>query len=262
MKRLFLVFSFLATAFAGATQTDSLNLDPVYNQAFLPGEKLTYLLHYGFFDAGNAVLEVKPSSKTFEGRNTWHVVGTGKSIGAFDWFFKVRDRYESYIDAEAIIPYEFIRDVNEGGYKINQHYRLDQFNQKVYTDKKDTILVKPNIQDMLSSFYYARTLNFDTAQSGDIYTIPAIVDGEYFALQIKYVGREAISLRNGKYQCIKFRPVLQKGRIFEEEEDLNVWITDDKNRIPVMAQAKILVGSIKMELTGYSGLAHPIARLR
>jgi hypothetical protein len=88
------------------------------------------------------------------------------------------------------------------------------------------------------------------------------VDGEYYPLQIKYIGKEAITLRNGKFQCIKFRPVLQKGRIFKDEEDLNVWITDDKNRIPVMAQAKVLVGSIKMELTNYSGLTHPISRLR
>jgi hypothetical protein len=243
-------------------QQDSVQLNEVYNQAFVPGEKLTYLMHYGFFDAGEAVLEVKPSSKTYFDRNTWHMVGNGYSTGAFDWFFKVRDTYETYMDAESMVPWEFIRNVDEGGYTINQRYMFDHFNKRVTTDKKDTIAVKPNVQDMISSFYYARTLNYDTAKAGDIYTIDAIVDGEYFPLKIKYIGKEAISLRNGKYQCIKFRPVLQKGRIFKEEEDLNVWITDDKNRIPVMAQAKIMVGSIKMELTGYSGLVHPIARLR
>lgn len=259
MKQLIILLA--ALPLLGFGQNDSI-AQPVYNQAFAPGEKLTYLMHYGFFDAGEAVLEVKPSANTYHERSTWHMVGKGYSIGAFDWFFKVRDTYRSYIDAETMVPYEFIRDVDEGGYKINQHYTFKQNEGIVYTEKKDTIKTRPNIQDMISSFYYARTLNFDTAKVDDIYTIHAIVDGEYFPLQIKYVGREAISLRKGKYKCIKFRPVLQKGRIFKSEEDLNVWITDDKNRIPVMAQAKILVGSIKMELTGYSGLAHPIARLR
>lgn len=261
MKKITSTFAALSLVVLSFAQNEE-TLNTVYNQAFVPGEKLTYLMHYGFFDAGEAVLEVLPSVKTYQDRTTWHMVGRGYSTGAFDWFFKVRDTYESYMDAEAMVPWEFIRNVDEGGYTIHQRYLFDQYKGQVITEKQDTLKVRPNVQDMISSFYYARTLNFDTAKVGDLYTIPAIVDGEFFPLQIKYVGKEAISLRNGKYKCIKFRPVLQKGRIFKSEEDLNVWITDDKNRIPVMAQAKILVGSIKMELSGYSGLAHPIARLR
>jgi hypothetical protein len=261
MKNILLIISAVMFSVLGVAQ-DSTKLNKVHNQAFMPGEKLTYLMHYGFLDAGEAVLEILPSDKTYQNRSTWHVVGTGYTTGAFNWFFKVRDKYESYIDAEAMVPWEFIRAVDEGGYTINQKYLFDQFQGKVITDEHDTISVRPNIQDMLSSFYYARTLNYDNAKRGDLFTIHAIVDGEYYPLQIKYIGKEAITLRNGKFQCIKFRPVLQKGRIFKDEEDLNVWITDDKNRIPVMAQAKVLVGSIKMELTNYSGLTHPISRLR
>jgi hypothetical protein len=116
------------------------------------------------------------------------------------------------------------------------------------------------VQDMLSAFYYARTIDFSRAKPGDIYTIETFLDDELWPLRMKYIGKETIKLRNGKYRCLKFQPVVQEGRIFASNNDLNVWVTDDGNRIPVLVQAKVLVGSIKMQLTGYEGLAHPIAR--
>jgi hypothetical protein len=112
---------------------------------------------------------------------------------------------------------------------------------------------------MISAFYYARTLNFDTAQFGDVYEIPAFVDNEIFYLKLKFVGREIVKLRKGKFKCLKFNPVVQEGRIFKADEDLIVWVSDDQNKIPLLAENKILVGSIKMELTDYEGLAHKIA---
>ena len=112
---------------------------------------------------------------------------------------------------------------------------------------------------MLSAFYYARCIDYSIAKEGDVFTINGFVDKEVFPIKIRYVGKETIDSDIGKVRCLKFRPILQKGRIFKREEDLNVWITDDKNHIPVRAQAKILVGSIKMDLESYAGLANPLA---
>ncbi|MGI8893419.1 MAG: DUF3108 domain-containing protein, partial [Bacteroidia bacterium] len=95
-------------------------LRKVENNAFKPGEKLKYRVHYGFVDAGEAILEVQPKIKKHAGRDVYHIVGTGKSLGAFDWFYKVRDRYETFIDTEAMVPWYFIRKVDEGGYKIDE----------------------------------------------------------------------------------------------------------------------------------------------
>ena len=67
----------------------------------------------------------------FLGRETFHVVGIGKTAGISDWIFKVRDRYETYIDEKALVPWLFKRRVNEGGYIINQDYSFDRFNNKV-----------------------------------------------------------------------------------------------------------------------------------
>lgn len=232
----------------------------VKNSSFNVGEKLTYTMHYGFIDAGRATLEVKPCEKKINNRELLHVVGKGKSLGAFNWFFKVQDRYETYMDAESMIPWMFIRRVYEGGYEINQDYTFYQHKKKV-SDGKKSYEVPANIQDMISSYYFARTIDFSDAKIGDIYEFNSFVDGEVFPLKIKYLGKDKIKIRRGKFNCLKFVPVVQKGRIFKTEDDLQVWISDDENKIPLLAKAKILVGSIKMEVTDYEGLKNPLSKI-
>ncbi|MEZ4807370.1 MAG: DUF3108 domain-containing protein [Flavobacteriales bacterium] len=228
--------------------------------AFRPGEKLLYVVHYGWVDAGEAVLELKESDRMIQGRNVWHAVGVGRSLGAFNAFYKVDDRYETFFDAEGIFPWVFLRNVSEGGYEFSQNYLYNQHRREVRTQEDKVHKVPSSVQDMISAFYYARTIDFSTAEKGDVYTIETFMDNELWPLRMKYLGKETIKLRNGKYRCLKFQPVVQEGRIFKGNDDLNVWITDDGNRIPVLAQAKVLVGSIKMELSGYEGLVHPIAK--
>jgi len=231
------------------------------NTAFKAGEKLTYRVHYGFIDAGEATIEVKPSSRTYNGRPVHHLYGVGKTISAFNWFYKVHDVYESYIDVNGIFPWEFVRDVNEGGYKIQQNYRFHQEKRAVKTQKGHVFAMPTGVQDMLSAFYYARTMDFSNAKVGDIFTVKSFVDDENFDLRVKYLGKETIKTRMGKFRCMRFVPYIQEGRVFNKEEDLMIWITDDANKIPIMARANILVGSIKMQMVSYEGLANPIARV-
>lgn len=230
------------------------------NEAFKTGESLSYRLHYGIMDAGVAILEVMPEVKEIGGRKVYHIVGNGYSKGSFDWFFKVKDRYETYLDKDALVPWYFVRRCNEGGYIINQDYLFNHYTKKVDIGEGKTCDVPVGIQDMLSSFYYARNIDFTNAKVGDIFTIPSFVDKEIWTLKIKYVGKEDLKTDLGKFHCIKFRPIIQTGRIFKKEEDLNVWITDDKNHIPLRAQAKIMFGAVKMDLTSYQNLANPVAK--
>ncbi|MFM1931200.1 MAG: hypothetical protein RL226_503 [Bacteroidota bacterium] len=234
-------------------------LRSVSNTAFKTGEKLVYRVHYGFIDAGEAVLEVKDSKWKFAGRDAFHVVGTGRSLGGFDWVFKVRDRYETYIDKQGMFPYRFIRNVDEGGYKIHQDYTFFPGKRALRTHEKQEYRTPGFIQDLLSAFYYARTLDFTGVKKGDTFEIITFVDGEVFPLRIKYVSTEVISLRKGKFKCMKFVPVIQQGRIWKSEDDLEVWVTADKNKIPILVKSDILVGSIKMEMVEYQNLKNPIA---
>lgn len=258
MKKL-IIFLFIGlSCFSFVADQPPRELRVVEEVAFKRGELLKYRLHYGIIDAGTATLEVKEENKKVGGRNTFHVVGLGKTNGAFEWFYKVRDRYESYIDEKSIIPWLFIRRVNEGGFIINQDQVYNHYKNKVNSDGK-IMDVPENIQDMLSAFYAARCMDFTNAKVNDIFSIPCFVDNEIWDLKIRYVGKETIKSDVGRIRCLKFRPIVQQGRIFKDEDDLNVWISDDKNHIPIRAQANILVGSIKMDLMEYSGLANPFA---
>ncbi|MES2592874.1 MAG: DUF3108 domain-containing protein [Bacteroidota bacterium] len=231
------------------------------NDAFKRGEMLTFRMHYGIIDAGVATLSVTDEARDLGGRKTFHIVGLGKSKGAFDWFFKVRDRYETYIDEKALVPWVFVRRISEGTYTCSQDYMFNHYTEKVNVGENQLFDIQPNMQDMLSAFYHARTMDLSGAKPGDIYSMNAFVDKEVFPVKIKFIARETITTDLGTFKCLKFRPVIQKGRVFKNEEDLNVWISDDKNHIPILGQANVLVGSIKMELTDYSGLANPVSKV-
>lgn len=244
-----------------SSQNNIIDLPANPNTAFKEGEVLTYRLHYGIMDAGVAILEVKPAIMEVSGRKVYHVVGNGYSKGTFDWFFKVRDRYETFIDKDAMVPWMFVRRVDEGGYKFSQDYTFNHYAKKVDVGGGEKYDVPVGIQDMLSAFYAARNFDFSNAKEGDIFSLNSFIDKELWPVKMRYIGKETIDCEIGTYKCLKFRPIVQKGRVFKSEEDLTIWITDDKNHIPLRAQAKILIGSVKMDITAASNLANETSKV-
>jgi hypothetical protein len=239
----------------GMTSSSLVSFPAVSNNAFQVGEKLRYRITYGFMDAGEALLEVKSTTrKGVAGRELMQVTGIGRTLGAFSAFYRVDDKYESYIDKKGVFPWFFVRRVDEGGYIIEQDYAFKHDKQKVDNGAGKEFKVPVGIQDMISSFYYARTLNFDNLKKNDVFEYKCFMDDEIFNLKVKYVGDELVHIRKGKFNCHKFVPVVQTGRYFKSEDDVNFWITNDKNRIPVMVKAKIPVGIVKMHLVEWSGL--------
>lgn len=258
MKK-YMIFVGLSAIFFGMTSsTNTVTYPSVTNTAFKTGEKLRYRVTYGFVDAGEAVLEVKSTTKKGDNRELQHVVATGKTLGSFNNFYKVEDVYESYIDKKSIMPWYFVRNVDEGGYLINQNYTFKHNESKVNNGTKD-FTVTMGIQDMISSFYKARTLNFTGMKPGKIFSFKCFMDDETYTLKIKYKGKEEIKIRKGKFQCYKFVPVVQTGRYFENEEDVQFWVTADKNHIPILVKAKIPVGTVKMHLVEWEGLKNELS---
>lgn len=255
------VFEFERQEVATPSSEEVMQLPRTPHHAFKRGERLEYEVSYGWLDAGEAIIEVKEDRRKIGERSVMHVVGTGRSKGTFDWFFKVRDRYETYMDEEGVFPWIFVRDIHEGGFELEQYYTFDHLGKKVKTDKGKEFEVPLGVQDMISSFYRARALDMRNVKPGDIFEMQAFVDNEVWPLKIKFLRFESIEIDKGEFDCMVFVPVVQKGRIFKEEEDMMVWVTNDDNKIPVMAKASVFVGSIKMELVDYEGLANPIAKL-
>jgi hypothetical protein len=264
MKRASMLMLMLSFASAGSFAQ---KLMPY--SAFKRGESLTYRVHYGFIDAGDANISVAQDAVKFNNQPTYHLVGTGSSRSTFDWFFKVRDRYDSFVDEKTLLPQYFIRKVNEGGFIINQEYMFNHTRKDVTVQRdgtdvprnaKNKVFSIPDFtHDILSAFYFARNADFGVVEPGKTITLTTFFDEELFPLKVKIVGRETVKTKVGKIRCIKMHPITQQGRVFKEEEDLTMWISDDLNRVPVRLQAEVVVGSIKMDLKEYKNLAHPLA---
>jgi len=227
-------------------------------KAFEVGEKLNYRIHYGLVNAGTAELFVN-KRLTLAGHDVYHIVAKGRSISSFDWAFKVRDTYETWMDANSSFPWLFNRDVSEGGYTIKQLVRFNHYGKKAITNNGTPRTVPENVQDLVSAFYYARNLDLSNLKVGEAFTIPVFLDDSTYMMRMKYAGRETVKTDEGTFRCQVYMPQLLQGRVFKNEEDMKIWVTDDQNRIPVKCVAEILIGSIDMTITGIKGLKYPLS---
>ena len=211
-----------------------------------------------YIGAGEATFTT--SLERFNGKPVYHCVGEGKSYSFFDNFFKVRDRYETYIDTTTMQPIKFIRNVDEGGHKI---YNNVTFNHTTGTAVSTHGVFKtPNcIQDVMSSIYYARNINFDKYKPGDKIPFDMFLDDEVYHLYIRYIGKENVKTRYGKFRAIKFKPLLIKGTMFEGGEKMTAWVSDDPNRVILRVESAIAVGSVKVDMYGYKNLRYPLTSL-
>ena len=175
----------------------------------------------------------------------------------FNLFFKVVDNFETYIDEEGIFPWLFIRRSNEGGYKISQDITFDQRKCKTISQKK-TITTPKYIQDIISSVYYARTCDFTDAKSGDVYPVDFYIDDSVYTSKIVFLGRETITTSLGTFKCLKFKPMVAVDKTFKDPYPMVLWVTDDKNKMPIIAESGIKVGKVKMELVKYAGILNPL----
>ena len=260
MKTLLIISIMLGVALlTSSTVRQKYEYRKVENTAFQANESLRYRVTWGIADAGEVKMTVAKHPYKINGRSALHVKAVGRTLGAFSLFYKVYDVYESYVDEQAMLPLKFKRDVYEGGYEIKQQYDFYHNNKVVY-HKGKRFVVPENIQDMVSAFYYARLLNLEDAKVGDTFKFSIFLDNTIYPMKIKYLGKETIKVRKGKFDCLKFAPLVEKGRYFTSEQDVSFWVSDDANKIPILVKAKIPVGWIKMHLVEWSGLKHELKK--
>ncbi len=228
----------------------------VKNTAFTYGEKLDYRIHYGPLTGGHAHFEVAAKPVEVNNRKSYHIKVDGKSAGMVDVMFKVRDTYESYVDEEAIIPWKCIKKVKEGGYTDSDFILFDQVNGFA-TSRRGKVDIAQQTQDVVSAIYFARTTDMSNVKIGDIFPVNFYMDAENFQLRFKFVGREIVKTDVGTFKALVIKPQLIKGRVFKDDEALTLWVSDDENKVPLMVESDIFVGSIKAELIGYANLKNP-----
>ncbi len=251
-----IVLILIALACFSVNAQDNNNANNNINNVYSAGEKLNYNIRYGFIIGGKASLEIKNSK--LERKDVLHVKAIGKSAGVLNAIYGIRDIYESYIDPDTDLPIKAIRNIKEGRYR---RYNVAHFNRDsntvFSTRKREIVKVKPNVQDILSSFFYARKHLFnDNMRLNDTLVIETFFSEEPFTLRILYKGLETIRTKFGKVECYKFLPIVERGRIFREDDDLSIWVTADKNKIPIKIRFDIIIGSLVCELDSFGGLSN------
>lgn len=257
IKLVILALTISAIAFGQSTRIE----DTSTKNAFQKGEWLKFRMSYSnFLNAGYSTMEVK--EVTDNNKNAFHIIGTGKSTGLVSLFFKVKDDYQTYIDKETLKPCRFIRKINEGGYTKDKEILFDyETNEATVKDYKHNTVEKhpisSEIQDILSTLYYIRNQKLNDLAVGDEIELQMFFDEEITNFKLHFLGREVIKTKFGKTKTLKFRPMVQAGRVFKEKESVTIWITDDKNKIPLRIKASLAVGSLRADLDAFKGLAHP-----
>ncbi len=228
----------------------------IENDAFKVGEKLTFDVKYGFVTAGVATMAI-PRMRKIVGRNVYEITFGVNSVPSFDWIYKVRDHYETFVDEEGIFPWRFEQHIREGSFSRDFSAFFDQRNGIAKTSGGEYKIPR-YVNDIVSAFYYARTLDFTKLKVGDFIHLENFYKDTVYNLDVKYLGKEQASVPAGTFNCIVVEPIIVKGGLFKSEGSIFVWLSDDNLKIPIKVKTKVVIGSIDAVLTNYQGLAGPL----
>lgn len=231
------------------------------NNAFTVGERLTFDVSYGFITAGHAVMSI-PAYRYVNGRKTYQTRIEASSTSGFDWIFKVRDRYETFMDVEGIFPWRFEQHVREGNYSKDYDAFFDHDAESAETSDGKHFKIPKYVHDIVSAFYYVRTLDLTHSRKGDVIKLQNFFDGETHPLDVRVLGHQDVETDMGRFACVVIEPMVVQGGLFKSEGTIKIWLTDDDNHIPIKMASKVLIGEIQATLTKYEGLRGPATAKR
>ncbi len=236
---------------------------------FKPGERLEMKASIGFVKAAEAIFTVSDIIYSINNRPTWKIDINAKTSGVFDFFSPVRDNWGTYYDTTSLLPQRFYRYIREGRFRKNEilyfHHERDSVTvNKLHKETKilertEEYAIPHNVQDMVTGYYYLRSIDFNKLKIGEIITIKTFFDEKEQPFRVKFTGREIIKTKFGKVRSVVLVPIIEKDSLFEEDNTLKVWLSDDLNKVPLKFQAKIYVGYLRVELKKAENLKHPMA---
>ncbi len=230
-------------------------------ESFKSGESLKFRIHYGFFNASYATLDLE--EQTLNNKKIFKATAIGRTTGIARFFFKVEDIYETYFYPSLVKPLKSTRNIYEGGYTKNVIIDYDYTNNiakvnDIKNSKTTTVEIQENVQDLISTFYFLRNhFDVNSLKINDFIRITIFFDAENYPFRMKFLGYENIQTKFGEINCLKFRPYIESGRVFSDSESLTLWVSNDKNKIPIKIEAGLRIGSIEADLEEFRGLKHP-----
>lgn len=241
---------------------------PVRNLSFMKGETLQFKMTYSFFTVGKGTATVHPRYYKVNNRDCFKVDVSAKTVGMIDWVTDINDQWGAYIDTAALLPHMFYRKIREGRYRKDEQTYFDHKEKKIQVVTADKKTGKwkepkvydapPQIRDMIGGFLYLRTMDFSKLAIKDTVVITGFFEDEFYKLRIIYQGKEVVKTKVGKIRTIVFKPVMPKNQLFDGEDSITAYFSDDKNRIPVKIDAQMFIGSAGVELTECTGLKNPL----
>jgi hypothetical protein len=209
------------------------------------GEYFQFSIDWNGLNGGGSLMQVQNLVRV-DGRRAYRIVTKAESNSFVSKFYKVRDRAESFVDAESLYSVRFVKHLREGGYKKDVDVRFDQASRKARYDDGKTLDVPARVHDVLSAFYYVRTLPLP---DGAVLSIPTHDNQKSYEMVVKVHGREKVEVPAGKFDCVLVEPILKSEGVFKSKGSILVWLTDDARRLPVLVKSKIPIGSISVSLT-------------
>ena len=233
--------------------------------SFEMGEKLSYKVKYDLYinvPVAQMDFMVNDELREFNGQKCIHLKAVGKTYRFYDNFFKVRDYFDSYVDPNTFTPRLFTRNVLEGKYKKKDYVLFYPEEEYAKTQKGKKHEIPKNTWDILSVWYMARSFDYEAMQPGDFVNMNTFIDDETFPIGLRYVGRETVKTNAGKIDCYVIKPQLVVGELFKSEDEMTLWVSADKNKVPVIIESGISVGKVRAELNTYENLKHNFDALK
>ena len=227
------------------------------NSSFGTGERIEYRVHYGFINAAEARVEVANSVVRVNNRPCYRVNVTGRTVGAFDLVSRVRDQWRSYIDTAAIVPQMFQQNIEENKFRKQETLTFNHGSDVVYLDNKEdkkSFKVPDNVHDVISGYYFLRTMNFDRFSEGQLIEVPTFFSGEVYPMRVRYRGKDVVKTKFGKIRVIKLNPVMPNNKLFKGDDSVRIWVSDDDNKVPVKVEVDLWIGALEMDLKSFKGL--------
>ncbi len=228
------------------------------NEAFGFGETVNFDVSYGFITAGTATMAVDPTLQFIQGHKCYHIRFDVASLKSFDWLYHVHDHYDSYVDVDGIFPVRFEQHIREGGYSRDFSADFDQVAHKVQTSDNQSFTVPDFVHDILSAYYYVRTLDLKSMHKDDLVHLQNFYKDNTYDLDVRVLGRQDIETDAGKFRCVVIEPLVKEGGLFKSEGRIIIWLSDDDRKLPIKVSTKVVIGSIDAVLTSYSGTRGPV----
>lgn len=269
-KALFgILLVFVLCGFVSGSQ--DLLLPSIRNDSFKRGEVIEFKMTYGFFTVGKGSARIDHEYYRMNDRYCFKVDVSGKTVGMVDWVADIDDKWGAYIDTAALVPHQFYRKIREGRYKKDEWTNFDHVNRKIEVKsvgksgkprEPQYYDAPPGVRDMIGGFLYMRIMDFSRLNVNDTVTVTGFFEDEFYKMKIIYRGKDTVKLKVGKVRALVFTPVMPANKLFDGEDSITAYFSDDKNRIPLKIDAKMFVGSAGVELTGYRGLRNPLNIVR